>query len=114
MAGPKGYGMALVAELVGGAMLGEAILGLNWLCVFIDTKGFAAPDSYRAVAEACLADMRACPPTPGFSQVEVPGERERRLEAENRRLGIPLSPATLGLLRQTAAGLGVDAKALDP
>jgi len=114
MAGPKGYGMALIAELVGGAMLGEAILGLNWLCVFIDLAGFAAPEAYRAAAEACLNDVRTCPPATGFEAVEVPGERERRLETENMELGIPLPPATLAVLRETGAALGIDTKPLGP
>ncbi len=114
MAGPKGYGMALIAELVGGAMLGEAIVGLNWLCIFIDTKGFAAPNAYRLAAEACLNDLRTCPPASGVDEVEVPGERERRLESENLSLGIPLPPATLAVLRETAATHGIDTKLLGP
>ncbi|HSF95615.1 MAG TPA: Ldh family oxidoreductase [Thermohalobaculum sp.] len=109
MAGPKGYGMALLAELVGGAMLGEAMLGLNWLCVFVSLDSFAAPDAYRAAAEECLADLRACPPAPGFDRVEIPGERERRLQEERLRDGIPIPPATLEAMRRAAAELGVDA-----
>ena len=112
MAGPKGYGMALLAELVGSAMLGPAMLGLNWICVFIDLNSFAAPQAYRAAAEDCLADLRSCPPAPGFDRVEIPGERERRLEAERRRDGIPLPPATLEAMRRAAEGLGVDASLL--
>ncbi len=36
MAGPKGYGMALLAELLGEAVFGEVMDGLNWICVCID------------------------------------------------------------------------------
>jgi len=114
MAGPKGYGMALVAELVGEAMLGPAMHGLNWICVFIDLGSFQTPGAYRVAAEACLADLRACPPAPGFDQVEIPGGRERRLERERRTLGIPLPPATLEAMRASAMELGVDSAALGP
>jgi uncharacterized oxidoreductase len=109
MAGPKGYGMALVAELVGAAMLGPAMHGLNWICVFIDLGAFQTPETYRAAAEECLAELRACPPAPGFDAVEIPGERERRLERERRKLGIPIPPATLQAMRRAASELGVDA-----
>ena len=43
-AGPKGYGLGLMAELIGGALLGkveiEAGLGLNMLIILVDTKIF--------------------------------------------------------------------------
>jgi LDH2 family malate/lactate/ureidoglycolate dehydrogenase len=112
MAGPKGYGMALIAELVGGAMLGPAMHGLNWICVFIDLGAFQTPETYRAAAEECLAELRACPPAPGFDTVEIPGERERRLERERRKPGIPIPPATLQAMRRAASELEVDAGAL--
>jgi len=75
MAGPKGYGLGLIAELLGGAMLGEARHGMNWLCLVVDTTRFAAPEAYRAAAEVCLGELRSCPPAPGFARVEIPGER---------------------------------------
>ncbi|HUS52469.1 MAG TPA: Ldh family oxidoreductase [Thermohalobaculum sp.] len=112
MAGPKGYGMALIAELVGEAMLGPAMHGLNWIGVFIDLASYRAPGAYRMAAEECLAELRACPPAPGFDRVDIPGERERRMEAERRALGVPLAAATLETMRRAAGELGVDAGVL--
>ena len=34
-------------------------------------------------AEEVLADIRSCPPAPGFDRVEIPGERERRCRTES-------------------------------
>jgi uncharacterized oxidoreductase len=112
MAGPKGYGMALVAELVGEAMLGPAMHGLNWICVFIVLASYQTLGTYRVAAEECLAELRACPPAPGFDAVEIPGERERRLERERRTLGVPMPAATLEAMRRAAAELGMDAGVL--
>lgn len=114
MAGPKGYGMAVVAELLGEAILGEAMDGMNWICVCIDLTRFRNPSAYRRAAKGCLAELRDCPPAPGFDRVEVPGERENRIRAERLRKGIPFPPATLAELRDTATRLGVESTELEP
>ncbi|MBM3522881.1 MAG: Ldh family oxidoreductase [Alphaproteobacteria bacterium] len=112
MAGAKGYGLALVAELIGEAILGESKSGMNWIVVCVDLARFRAPTAYLAAAEACLAELRDCPPAPGFERVEVPGEREAAQRAERLRLGIPMAPATRTALIDEAAVLGVDATEL--
>ncbi len=107
MAGPKGYGMALMGELIGEAMLGSSRDGLNWIFICIDMQRFRGGEGYRSVAEKILAEIRDCPPAPGFERVEVPGERERRLRAERLEKGIPLPAETVAELNDTAAALGV-------
>jgi hydroxycarboxylate dehydrogenase B len=114
MAGPKGYGMALIAELLGEAILGQVRDGLNWIAIAVDLGRYRAPEAYRQAAEACLAEMRACPPAPGFDRVEVPGEREARLHAERMRNGIPVAPDTLEALRALGRRLQLDETALLP
>jgi LDH2 family malate/lactate/ureidoglycolate dehydrogenase len=112
MAGPKGSGMALVAELLGEAILGEAMDGMNWICIAVDLTRFRAADSYRAAAEDCLSELRACPPAPGFERVEVPGEREAGLRAQRLLHGIPVPPATLESLCALGERLDVGMQAL--
>lgn len=112
MAGPKGYGMALVAELLGEAILGQAMDGLNWICIAVDLSRYRAPAAYRMAAESCLAELRACPPAPGFDRVEIPGEREAALRLERLQNGIPLPPATLQSLHNLGAQLGVNVNGL--
>lgn len=107
MAGPKGYGMALVGELLGEAVFGEAMDGLNWVCIAVDLSRFGSASRYSQAAESCLADLRSCPPAPGFSRVEIPGERERRIRQERLDSGVPLPPETVRELNETAKGLGV-------
>jgi len=107
MGGPKGYGMALVAELIGAALLGPLRSGMNWLAVVVDLARFGDGQGYRAAAEALLADLRACPPAPGHDRVEIPGERERRLVAQRRVDGIPMPHRTLDRINGYAAALGL-------
>ncbi len=113
MAGPKGYGMAVVAELLGEAIFGQTMDGMNWICVCIDLGRFRDASAYRKAAEDCLVELRTCPPAPGFDRVEVPGERERRLRAERLRTGIPIPSDSLAELKASAKLLGVDSFELD-
>jgi uncharacterized oxidoreductase len=108
MAGPKGYGMALMAELVGEAIMGDAMWGGNWICICINLARFRGPLAYRTAAEQCLAELRSCPPAPGFSSVEIPGEREAALRHNRLALGIPIPPATLGAMCALGMGMGID------
>ena len=114
MAGPKGYGMALVAELLGEAILGQAMDGMNWIAIAVDLARFRAPAAYLHAAEQCLAELRACPPAPGFRRVEVPGEREARMREERLSSGIPIAPETLDRLRALGRRLGLGDSCLLP
>ena len=72
----KGYALALMGELIGEAMLGPVRRECNWLLIGIDTNRFNAPAEMQRIAEEILAEMRDCPPAPGFDRVHIPGERE--------------------------------------
>ena len=96
MGGPKGYGLALLAELVGEALLGPITTEMNWLLLCIDTGLYREAGAFQAAAEAILHDMRTCPPAAGFTRVEVPGERERDLYQQNKEIGIPIPATDMG------------------
>lgn len=111
-AGPKGYGLALLAEVLGETLMGEAAPESNWLAIAVDLGRFADRPSYGAAAEAILAEMRAADPLPGVERVEVPGEREAARAEAARRDGIDLPDPVADRIRQTAGRLGVDAAEL--
>ena len=81
-AGQKGYALALAAELIAEALIGPVATEANWLLIMVDTTRMTCGHTLQERAEVILADMRSCPPAPGFDQVEVPGERERRIREE--------------------------------
>lgn len=107
MGGPKGYGMALIAELLGEAIMGDAKNGMHWICVCIDLARYRDASTYRAAAEECLQELRDCPPAPGFERVEIPGEREAAQRADRLSAGVPIPPATLAAIKAMAATLGL-------
>ena len=86
----KGYAMALMAELIAEAMLGPAQPECHWLVLAIDTARYRGQGALAETAEEILADIRSCPPAPGFERVEIPGERERNHKARAAgRIAVP-------------------------
>ena len=81
-AGQKGYALALAAELIAEALIGPVATEANWLLIMVDTTRMTCGHTLQERAEVILADIRSCPPAPGFDRVEVPGERERRIREE--------------------------------
>jgi len=110
--GPKGYGLALMAELIGGALLGkvaeEAGLGLNMLVLLVDTSAFISPEQLHKGVASILKEVRDCPPAPGHSSVLVPGQWELK-EAEKRKTeGVPLPSGVWNGLKDLALQLKVE------
>jgi LDH2 family malate/lactate/ureidoglycolate dehydrogenase len=86
----KGYALALIAELIGEAMLGPSTTECHWLLITLDASGFREPSAMQSAAETLLDELRQCPPAPGFDCVEIPGERERDYRARaNGIISIP-------------------------
>lgn len=105
-AAQKGYAMAVMAEMICEAMLGPVACECNWLMIALDTTRYKQPGRIQAEAETILAELRNCPPAPGFDRVEIPGERER--EARNRANGVIQLPASTWQQMQELSGeLGV-------
>ncbi|WP_406648498.1 Ldh family oxidoreductase [Aliisedimentitalea scapharcae] len=102
--GHKGYGLALMGEMIGEAMLGPSSTECNWLLVTLRCDHFRETSAMEVAAEAVLSDMRNCPPAPGFDCVEVPGERERdQYVKSGDRIAIP--KATWRQIQELEAGL---------
>jgi LDH2 family malate/lactate/ureidoglycolate dehydrogenase len=106
-AGPKGSGLALIAELIGEALLGPPH-ELNWLFVMMKVEAFRELGAYGADAEAFLARVRACPPQEGFERVSLPGELERERAAQRRQDGIVIDEMIWDGIAQAARKVGID------
>ncbi len=72
-----GYGLAVMAEMIGEAMLGPVAVNANTLMIPMDTHRYREPHIFQAAAEEILADLRASPAMGKNAVVEIPGERER-------------------------------------
>ena len=103
----KGYGLSVLAELIGEAMLGPVTTEMNWLVVCIDTHTYRNANHFQRTAEEILQELRECPPAAGVDRVEVPGERERDRFQANAARGISLPHQTWEQIKALAARLDV-------
>jgi len=114
----KGYGLAVMCELLGGALAGEwtAQPGnprdntiVNHMLMFVlDPAAFGGLERFRTEVEAMTDYLHATTPARGFDRVRVPGEPE--IESMQARLsgGVPIDDNTwAGIVKAAgAAGLG--------
>jgi uncharacterized oxidoreductase len=119
----KGYGMALVCELLGGALAGgltchEGGSGkrrvLNgMLTIILDPEKMANGPSFAQETQAFLDWVTQSPPQEGVERVRVPGEPEREHRAERLSEGIPVDAATWKEIVAAGEKLGVNAARLN-
>jgi len=121
LGGYKGYGLALMVEVLSGVLAGAGVRhGVGELYggngdpqdtghfhLALDPERTVGRERFAAVLEGLLAELRAIPPAPGFDEVLVPGDPEDRARAERERSGIPIEPALWGTLRGLSDELGV-------
>lgn len=100
-AGHKGYGLALIAELMGDAAL-HCEPEMNWMLHVIDLNKLRDREQYNKTAEAILAQVKASSPADGVKPVLIPGERGRMMAEERRKQGIPIPATVLSELQALA------------
>ncbi|SLN25280.1 putative oxidoreductase YjmC [Roseovarius litorisediminis] len=109
--GPLGSGLALIAELVGEAMLGPVEKGeINWLVLALDCGQFRGPGTMQRAAEEILTEIRDCPPAQGVDRVMVPGERERDQMAGGDRTHLRLPEPIWQQILDMARDMGLEEK----
>ncbi|WP_274425354.1 Ldh family oxidoreductase [Chelativorans sp. YIM 93263] len=120
LAGPKGSGLSLMMEVMGGVMSGAAFAGR----VGNQYKDFDAPQNvghtfvairpdvfvgqdYAARMEELVRRAKSSTPIDAAQPVLMPGEPEALREAENRRKGVEMPADVAEALRQEASRLGI-------
>ena len=114
----KGFGLALVCELLGGALAGglaahgaadgkQRVLN-GMLTVLFDPQRLGESAVYSSEMQAFLDWVVASPPQAGTERVLVAGEPERQSRAERLAAGIPVDSTTWAELLAAAGRLGRD------
>jgi len=111
----KGWGLALVAEMLGGALAGGGTQAapdkpkglVNGLfSIVIDQKRLVADGSYFADVAELIDYVKASPAADPVAPVLVPGEPERATATE-RAAGVPIDPTTWREIVSAAGSVGV-------
>lgn len=111
----KGSGLAVMCEIMAGAVAGGKRAGEpykggilnNMFAVLTDLSRFNSAAAVEAGVAATSAHIRSSRVAPGFEAILLPGEPERRAEAERRAHGIPVDDMSWAQIREAAGKLGI-------
>jgi uncharacterized oxidoreductase len=121
IAGHKGSGLAIVTDLLAGAIStgrssdpDDPVLRNNMLSIFIAPTLYDPEGSVLREARRLVDWVKASPPADPAQPVLVPGEIERSTRAERLAQGVPLDARTCEDLLDAARAAGVPAAMLAP
>jgi uncharacterized oxidoreductase len=110
----KGSGLALMCELLGGALTGNACatpgrrFANGMLSIYLDPQRIDPAGFFPMETVRYLEYLKAAKPAPPATEPLLPGEPEARTRAQRLANGVPLPQETWDLITQTARSLGVD------
>ena len=116
MGGPVGYkgtGLAMVVDITAGLLSGRgaAHLGDRGQGIFqmaIKIGAFREVDKFKEEMDELIRRVRNSKPAPGFSEVLVPGDIERRSKQVRSQNGIEIPESTWNEIVETANKVKVD------
>lgn len=113
--GHKGSGLAVVADLLAGALTGAGTSArgeqemVNTMCsIYVDPGRLPDRAAFDAEVDAFVDWVKASPSADPDGEVLVPGDIERRTRAERLERGIPLDDTTIGEITEAAVSVGLD------
>ena len=120
----KGYGLALMCELLGGALaagmttrdddIGKRRILNGMFSVLLDPQALGDRAAFEAEAMAFLKWVQASPPREGFDgPVQVAGDAERASKALRSAEGVPVDRTTWSAILAAADKLGVGARRVE-
>lgn len=123
MGGPKGYGLAVVADILAGVLTGGPFgrnippllepygSGLvrqgNFLAA-LNISHFMPLSQFTARVDQLIRDLKSSERIEGVEEILLPGEPEFRKKAQRLESGIPLSTAVWDELENVRAQLGLE------
>ena len=126
MAGHKGYGIALLIEVLAGALTGAGMLGevKSWILqskeishlgqafIAINVDAIIPIEHFKQRVDQIIREIRQSPKAKGSERIYVPGEIEWGKRENALKNGIPLPEQILVSLNRLGAQLGMDTQLL--
>jgi len=119
LGGYKGYGLALMVEILCAALTGAAFgphlvdpasqseQNVGHFFAAIDVERFMPLEQFKARMKQLVDEIHACPPAEGVERIYVPGEIELETALRRQREGIPLTAEQVAELAQMGEELSV-------
>jgi len=115
----KGAGLALICELLGGALAGgdtgravtdgrRRVLN-SMFSILVDPERLGTAANLAREMEGFVEYATASPPAAGVDRVRTPGEPERETRAQRLREGVPVDAVTWAEIVASGAKVGLDA-----
>ena len=123
--GPKGFGLAVVMDVLCGALSGAAFgrqlarthrpdapSQIGHFFMAIDVGQFVPVDEFKARVDQMIRDIKASDPAEGTKELFLPGEMEWNAKRARVDRGIPMLTSIVDDLERLAAELGLEGKKL--
>jgi uncharacterized oxidoreductase len=109
--GYKGFGLGLLVEILGSALVGEEISDgsdyTNGVClIVINPESFIGTVRFTGLVNELSDYMASCSPAPGHEGVKMPGQLDFEMKRNRLAEGIAIEEETWALLTEAAAKVG--------
>jgi uncharacterized oxidoreductase len=109
----KGSGLALICELLGGALTGNGATGTDrvfangMFSIYIDPRRIDPDNFFDGEIARYVSYFKDAKPVEGVDTVLIPGEPEAAKRADRTKNGVPLPDDTWAAIVNTAREVGV-------
>jgi len=121
MAGPKGYGLSLAIDVLGGVLTGslfgkqipplfgkpEVPQNVGHFVIVINIEHFIEKSYYNHQIEQLIQGIKEVEPLPAVDRIYLPGEIEYLQYMESKEKGVPVGRKTLDEVEALAGQLGL-------
>lgn len=122
LGGPKGYGLAIIIDILSGILTGSSFglhinrmydnfsepQAIGHLLGAINISTYIPIKEFKGQMDQMIREIRSVPPANGFNRVLLPGEPELQEEKRRLREGIPLSEEIYKELEDLSREFGVE------
>lgn len=119
--GHKGFGLALMVEILSGVMTGAGVAdevtslveqpdkpsNVGHFFLAVDIGAITPINRFKARMDRCISKVRSCPKAVGVNRIYLPGVMEAEEEERAKTHGVLLDEPTLESLRQLGQDLGI-------
>jgi LDH2 family malate/lactate/ureidoglycolate dehydrogenase len=119
--GPKGYGLALIVDVLSGVMTGADFgtrltsvhelkqhSSVGFVTQALDVTAFGEWDEFQHSVTTLVSEILNSPRAPGVGRIYLPGEIEWLKQQDRLRSGVPVPREVLEELRHLAVELGAE------